>query len=145
MTSHNFSSRQAAQNWIHTFKAELTRPCVVLLSGDVGAGKTQFVRWFLEELGVPQVASPTFAIHHQYNHVAGPIDHIDLYRITGDADLEATGFWDLLDNMQALLFVEWADRLPREIWPKGWKQIDLNLRKVGMDEARSLEVEIRKP
>jgi tRNA threonylcarbamoyladenosine biosynthesis protein TsaE len=85
---------------------------VVALVGDLGAGKTQLVRGACRGAGVPEreVASPTFAIVSTY---AGrlPIHHADLYRISGEDELYATGFQDLLGGEGAAL-VEWADRVP---------------------------------
>lgn len=141
MASVPFSSREAARNWVRSFLPQLTRPCVVLLSGELGAGKTQFVRWFLEDLGAQDVASPTFAIHHEYETASGAIDHVDLYRVQSDADLEASGFWDLFAQEQGLVFVEWADRLPDDVWPSHWRRIHLQLSK-GDGEARNLQMRV---
>src|SRR4051794_6452963 len=105
MSDVHFKNRQEAQNWAKTFVSQLKRPCAVLLAGEMGAGKTQFVRWFLEELGTSDVASPTFAIHNEYQTKTGIVDHVDLYRVQSDADLEAAGFWDLFLQEQGLVFV----------------------------------------
>ena len=122
-------SKDEARAWAKSFVKEFHRPCVVMLSGTLGAGKTQFVRWFLEELGVKNATSPTFAIHQEHESPSGSIDHVDLYRLENDADLESTGFWDLLRNPQALLLVEWADRLPDDVWPKTWTRLKIHLDK----------------
>jgi tRNA threonylcarbamoyladenosine biosynthesis protein TsaE len=129
----------AARAWVHQYAAKLQRPCVVLLSGELGAGKTQFVRWFLEALGAVDVASPTFAIHHEYETPGGLIDHVDLYRVSNDADLEASGFWDLFSAPAGLVFVEWSDRLPSDVWPVGWQKVRLHL-KLREGEAREVRV-----
>lgn len=145
MSTHVLQSKEDTRRWIKSFVAELKRPCAVLLSGPLGAGKTQFVRWFLEELGVRDTASPTFAIHHRYTSAVGAVDHVDLYRIQGDADLEASGFWDLFAQDDGLVFVEWADRLPESAWPGGWRRIHIALAKPGAGEAREMSIEIRTP
>ncbi|HZH02331.1 MAG TPA: tRNA (adenosine(37)-N6)-threonylcarbamoyltransferase complex ATPase subunit type 1 TsaE [Myxococcaceae bacterium] len=81
------------------------------LVGDLGAGKTQFVRGVAEGAGVPraEVSSPTFAIVQPY---AGrlTLHHADLYRLETADELYATGYFDLLDGDGALL-VEWVDRI----------------------------------
>lgn len=142
----HFKSKQEAQDWAFAFVAQMDRPCVVMLDGNLGAGKTQMVRWFCEALGVREAASPTFAIHNEYPSQGGNIDHVDLYRVKSDADLEATGFWDLLKAENALIFVEWASRLPAEVWPTHWMQIQLQLEKpAGSEEVRILNLEIKKP
>ncbi len=138
MSQHLFQSKAELERWIKSFASSLERPCVVLLEGHLGAGKTQCVRWMCEALGALEVASPTFAVHHQYSAVGGEMDHVDLYRVKDDAELENSGFWDLLAKPKALLFVEWADRLPLEVFPESWTRVSLNLKKVGQDEAREL-------
>src|SRR6478609_338527 len=60
---------------------------VVLVSGDLGAGKTTFVRGALRALGVTEpVTSPTFVIGQRYDGAAGPVAHLDLYRLHGLGD-----------------------------------------------------------
>jgi tRNA threonylcarbamoyladenosine biosynthesis protein TsaE len=145
MSTHVFQSREDTKKWIKSFVAELRRPCVVLLSGPLGAGKTQFVRWLLEELGVQDTASPTFAIHHRYLSRSGDVDHVDLYRVKSDEDLEASGFWDLFTQASGLVFVEWADRLPDSVWPKTWRKIRIALKKAELGESRELSLEIKQP
>jgi len=106
----------------------------------MGAGKTQIVRWFLTQLGVTEVASPTFAVHHQYASPGGPVDHVDLYRVESDEDLESTGFWDLIREPQTLVFVEWADRLPEDAWPLDQNIMRIHIQKLPpSDEARQIE------
>jgi len=84
---------------------------VVALVGDLGAGKTQFVRGLCRGAGVPddEVSSPTFAIVATYRGRL-PIHHADLYRIGDDDELYATGFHDLVGGPGATV-VEWADRV----------------------------------
>lgn len=140
------NTREELRQWVSAQASMLQRPCVVLLNGNVGAGKTQVVRWFCEALGAVDVASPTFAIHHEYNAPAGKIDHVDLYRVTSDSDLEASGFWDLLSSPQALLFVEWSARLPEDVWPPTWMALSIDLQKDSeSDAARVLNWRVKRP
>lgn len=137
MQTLEWTSKAEAQAWVKSFVGELKRPCVILLSGDLGAGKTQIVKWFLLNLGVNDVASPTFAIHQEYQAKGGVIDHVDLYRLKSDADLESSGFWDLLTQPQGLLFVEWSDRLPENVWPEKWRKVFLALETTGLESRRA--------
>lgn len=139
-----FTNAAQTEAWVRAFARGLTRPSVVLLSGDLGAGKTQFSRWIGAELGTSEVASPTFAIHHEYQTPGGLLDHVDLYRLKDEAELEGVGFWDLLANEQGLLLVEWADRLPNDVWPTAWTRHELRVFK-GEGEARRVELATTPP
>ncbi len=83
------------------------------LIGDLGAGKTHFVRGVAEGVGVErsQVASPTFAIVYPYEGGRIRLYHADLYRLADYDELYATGFMDLLGGDGAVL-VEWLDKVP---------------------------------
>ena len=133
-----FDSSEATERWARELAREIKRPTVVLLSGGLGAGKTQITRWCLDELGVTEVSSPTFAIHHRYDAPTGAVDHLDLYRIENDADLESVGFWDLFTRADGLVFVEWADRLPTDVWPTAWTRefIDIRVVETGREIKR---------
>ncbi len=136
-----FSTSAQTQAWAEKFVAQLQRPCVVLLDGDVGAGKTQLVRWFCGALGVRGAMSPTFSIHQRYSGQGGAIDHADFYRLKDLADLESSGFWDLLLEPKGLLFVEWADRVKPDAWPRHWLRVHIQLFK-GTDGEESRRVQL---
>jgi tRNA threonylcarbamoyladenosine biosynthesis protein TsaE len=91
----------------------LSRGSVVLLYGDLGAGKTAFVRGLAEGLGIPpaEVSSPTFTILQEYRGGRLPLFHADLYRLNDPREVDDLG----LDEIAAdgVLAIEWADRLPR--------------------------------
>ena len=91
--------------------AALLRPGdVVLVSGDLGAGKTTFVRGALRALGVTEpVTSPTFVIGILYDGAAGPLAHIDLYRLAG-LEHEDPGLLDPYFGPDTVTFVEWPER-----------------------------------
>ena len=86
---------------------------VLALSGDLGAGKTIFVQGLARGLDVPEswpITSPTYTLVNAYPGRI-PLMHADLYRLSGPADFEDIGGYDL-EAENAILAVEWADRLP---------------------------------
>ena len=85
---------------------------IVLLEGDLGAGKTALARAIIRTLaGDPRldVPSPTFALVQPYDTPAGPVLHADLYRLGDPREVDELG---LLDNPAAIVLVEWAARAP---------------------------------
>ena len=88
---------------------------VVLLHGDLGAGKTVFVKGLAEGLGLDPdaVTSPTFALVHEYTGGRLPLVHLDLYRLDR-IELDDVGF-DPVQADAGVLVVEWAERLARPI------------------------------
>ncbi|MGI6265437.1 MAG: tRNA (adenosine(37)-N6)-threonylcarbamoyltransferase complex ATPase subunit type 1 TsaE [Acutalibacteraceae bacterium] len=83
---------------------------VVALFGDLGMGKTAFVRGMARGRGLDaEVSSPTFALVHEYGGTP-PLVHFDMYRVSGWEDLYSTGFFDYLDQ-GAVLAVEWSERI----------------------------------
>jgi tRNA threonylcarbamoyladenosine biosynthesis protein TsaE len=89
--------------------ASLTPGTVLLLEGELGAGKTAFVRGLADGLGVAEdeVSSPTFTLVQQY-HGRMPLIHADLYRITA-AEIDDLGLDEL--GQDGVLAIEWADKL----------------------------------
>ena len=81
----------------------------VALGGGLGAGKTRLVRGVAEGAGAEAATSPTFALVHVYRGGRVLLQHLDLYRLSGPADLFALGFDDLLAEPAATL-CEWPER-----------------------------------
>jgi tRNA threonylcarbamoyladenosine biosynthesis protein TsaE len=87
-----------------------------LRAGDIGAGKTTFVRGLLAALGHSgEVPSPTFAIVQPYDELRLPVWHADLYRIEGPGDLDELGLESILD--EGALVVEWPGRAGETAFP----------------------------
>lgn len=90
---------------------------VVTLSGQLGTGKTSFVRYLLAELGHEgEVQSPSFGIVLPYDHMMLAVWHADLYRIDDPAELDEIGLDSIGD--EAVLLVEWPERAGPNAWPE---------------------------
>jgi tRNA threonylcarbamoyladenosine biosynthesis protein TsaE len=132
-TSSEEETRQVAQ----TLAPALEQGTILLLSGDLGSGKTAFVRGLAEGLGIPAdaVTSPTFTLVHEYRGGRLPLVHVDLYRLDR-ADLDEIGLdSDLAEG--GVVAVEWAERLQRV--PQGAIRISIadaggDTRAIAIDE-----------
>lgn len=113
--------------------ASFTGGEVVLLEGELGAGKTVFVRGLARGLAVDpgEVTSPTFVLLTSYPGRL-TLHHADLYRLTGDGDDLELGL-DELPGPRGVLAIEWADRLSAEPWPRPWR---VTLEHAGGDTRR---------
>jgi tRNA threonylcarbamoyladenosine biosynthesis protein TsaE len=97
--------------------ARLPPGSTVALSGELGAGKTHFVRGLVSGWGGEEDAtSPTFTLVHEYTTPRGPVFHLDLYRAESTEELWASAH-DELENPDGLVVVEWADRFPALLPP----------------------------
>jgi tRNA threonylcarbamoyladenosine biosynthesis protein TsaE len=118
--------------------AELSPPLIVLLRGDLGAGKTTLVKGIAEGFGAvtaDQVTSPTFTLIHEYRSPRAVLYHIDLYRIDTDRELETLGLDDLLAP-DSILLIEWGEKFPRI--QREW-DIQIRLERVG-ESGRKVEL-----
>jgi tRNA threonylcarbamoyladenosine biosynthesis protein TsaE len=91
---------------------ELPRKAVVLLIGNLGAGKTTLAKGIISGLGAgsPQdVTSPTFTLIHEYG--GGRVYHVDLYRLDTPAQVATLGLEEIFDR-EALVLIEWGERFP---------------------------------
>ena len=93
----------------------LTPPKLVLLRGDLGAGKTTLVKGIAAAFGAAaeeDVTSPTFTLVHEYRGPRANLYHIDLYRIETPRELETLGLEDLRSE-NSILLIEWGEKFPR--------------------------------
>ncbi|HEV3408819.1 MAG TPA: tRNA (adenosine(37)-N6)-threonylcarbamoyltransferase complex ATPase subunit type 1 TsaE [Chthoniobacterales bacterium] len=110
-----------------TFAAEASVGDVFGLTGDLGAGKTQFVKGFVAAIGsTAEVTSPTFTIIHEYPGGRCPVYHFDFYRLDSADAVLRLGFDDYIDA-DGICIVEWADRFP-ELFPERTRWISLVVR-----------------
>src|SRR5436305_12825155 len=95
--------------------SRLEPPKIVVLRGDLGAGKTTLVKGIAEGFHAAShenVTSPTFTLIHEYRGPAATLYHIDLYRIDTQRELETLGLDDLR-NENSVLLIEWGEKFPR--------------------------------
>ena len=109
----------------------------VALYGELGAGKTQFVRGVVRGLNGPaqSVSSPTFVLLNVYPGGRLTVYHLDAYRVSGAEDFETIGFAELLEQ-GGIVIVEWADRV-NQLIPAN--HIEVRLQSLGAT-TRSIEI-----
>jgi tRNA threonylcarbamoyl adenosine modification protein YjeE len=100
--------------------ASLARRCAdggwIGLVGDLGAGKTTLVQGLVSELDESaEASSPTYTLLNEY-HTDPPVWHFDLYRLESVDELETIAYWDYAEDDDAIVIVEWVDRI-RAAWP----------------------------
>ena len=107
------------------FSLNLKTGDVIVLNGELGAGKTFFIKRTSEVLGINNVNSPTFALVNEYTGKF-KIYHFDFYRINEIKELYDIGFDDYLNDDEAVVFIEWGNLFP-EILPKKRIEIVINV------------------
>lgn len=120
-----------------TLKSTLSPPKVVLLRGDLGAGKTTLVKGIAEAFQAAReedVTSPTFTLVHEYRGPDATLYHIDLYRVDTPRQLETLGLDDLIaDN--SILLIEWGEKFERF---RRDRDVEIALERVGESARRVL-------
>jgi tRNA threonylcarbamoyladenosine biosynthesis protein TsaE len=120
--------------------ALLTPPKLVLLRGDLGAGKTTLVKGIAEAFHAASqedVTSPTFTLVHEYRGPQANLYHIDLYRVDTPRQLETLGLDDLLSE-NSILLIEWGEKFPRFVHTR---DVEISLERVSESE-RSIRVDM---
>lgn len=113
------------------------RPCVILLIGSMGAGKTTMAKGIAAGAGAAgedEVSSPTFPLIHEYGDPVS-VYHIDLYRLDTVEEVERIGLDEIMES-PALVVLEWAERFPT-ILPS--RRVEIRIESDG-GEGRSIEV-----
>ncbi len=118
-----------------TLAAELTPPLLILLRGDLGAGKTTLVKGIAEgyeAASADDVTSPTFTLVHEYRGTRAALYHIDLYRVDTERELETLGLDDLV-GPTSILLIEWGEKFPRFVRERN---VEIVLERVSENERR---------
>jgi len=132
------SSAEETTNWGRQLAARLHAPVVLLLTGELGSGKTTLTKGIVAGLGAAtedDVTSPTFTLVHVYGdgqQASARVYHADLYRIKNFTDFETLGLEDVFDR-PAVLILEWAERFPL---PSPWPQVRVRLEHLEGDRRR---------
>jgi len=117
------------RNWIKdNLIKQFQSKQVLLLEGPMGVGKTELVKNLVDLMGgTKEVCSPTFALHNTYHLSEFEIDHIDLFRLESESDLESMGFWDLFEKERGLIIIEWSDLMDSSFFPMSWSRLLVTL------------------
>jgi tRNA threonylcarbamoyladenosine biosynthesis protein TsaE len=123
--------------WGREFASRLKAPLMILLSGDLGSGKTTLTKGIVGGLGAApeeEVTSPTFTLLHVYGgeNAEQKVFHGDLYRIEKFHDFETLGMEDIFAK-PAIIILEWSERFPL---PSPWPEIRIRLEHAGGDSRR---------
>jgi tRNA threonylcarbamoyladenosine biosynthesis protein TsaE len=131
-------SAEETVRWGREFAAHLHAPLLVLLTGELGSGKTTLTKGIVAGLGAASeddVTSPTFTLVHVYGGsqpAATKVYHGDLYRIESFQDFETLGLEDVFAR-PAVVILEWSEKFPLE---SSWPQCRLKLEHAGGDKRR---------
>jgi tRNA threonylcarbamoyladenosine biosynthesis protein TsaE len=129
-------SSEETTSWGRELAKKLTAPVVVLLTGDLGSGKTTLTKGIVAGLGAAaedEVTSPTFTLVHVYGKAA-KVYHADLYRIESFHDFETLGLEDVFAK-PAIVILEWSERFPLQL---PWPEVRIRLEHCGGDSRRIL-------
>jgi tRNA threonylcarbamoyladenosine biosynthesis protein TsaE len=122
-----------------TLKELLAPPRLVLLRGDLGAGKTTLVKGIaagFEAAEEVDVTSPTFTLVHEYRGPRANLYHIDLYRIDTQRELQTLGLEDLRSEENSVLLIEWGEKFPRLVRER---DVEISLEREG-ESARRITI-----
>ena len=133
MSSNIFisNSEQDTHNFAHSLAKKLIKsnqPQIITLAGDLGAGKTTFVRGFVSAFqsqnnGNIRVKSPTYAYAHTYD-TNPPVNHLDLYRLSNSQEAYELGLLEYLEISSGFSIIEWPEKIVSEL-PKDAIQIQI--------------------
>lgn len=121
------------------FAKKITGGDTILLYGDLGAGKTNFVKGLAQGLGITKrIISPTFVVVRTYSMPdEKQFYHIDLYRLENNTDLQNAGIFEVLESGNAIVAIEWAEKLAEHVPQKRWEVHMTPLE----DEKREITIE----
>lgn len=139
-TSSPAETEAAGARLAKEMREDVTLPPFVALYGDLGVGKTAFVRGFASVIA-PQslVRSPTFALVNEYRAKPRSLFHFDMYRIEDEDDLYSIGFYDYLDR-NGICLVEWSEKIPYAL-PEDYLRVTIEKDDADTPDSRRITVE----
>ena len=114
----------------YEFAENFSSGMIVILNGDLGAGKTYFIKKLLEKFNINNANSPTFAIVNEYNGDK-KFYHFDFYRINNVRELIDIGTEDYFSDLESISLIEWGNMFP-EILPEN--RIEINITILNINE-----------
>jgi tRNA threonylcarbamoyladenosine biosynthesis protein TsaE len=143
MSTQEFTTQSADETIAlgRTLAKALAPPKLVLLRGELGAGKTTLVKGIAEAFHAASeedVTSPTFTLVHEYHGPAVNLYHIDLYRVDTARELETLGLDDLVAE-NSILLIEWGEKFPRL---QRDRDVEIALERVG-ESGRRIQLTTR--
>ncbi len=115
-------------------------PPFIALYGDLGVGKTAFVRGFASVIAPGAlVRSPTFALVNEYPAKPRALFHFDMYRIESEDDLESIGFYDYADR-RGICLVEWSENIPYAL-PSDYLRVEIQKSDPSNTDLRTITIE----
>ncbi len=115
-------------------------PPFVALYGDLGVGKTAFVRGFTSQIApLSRVKSPTFALVNEYKGQGLSVFHFDMYRISDEDELYSIGFFDYLDR-NGICLTEWSENITESL-PDRYVRVEISKNSYENTDSRSISIE----
>ena len=133
-----YKCEQDTINFAENFAKELNKKDIIVLSGDLGSGKTKFVQGILKHFGLEnEISSPTFTIVNEYNTSTCPIYHFDVYRLADIDEFYAMGGEEYFEN--GICLIEWGEII-KDALPSNYIKITFS-KKDDNDDYRELNIE----
>ena len=120
--------------------SDASLPKYIAFCGDLGVGKTVFIRGFITALSPEaNIKSPTYSIVHEYHGGATAIYHFDMYRITDDDDLYSIGYYEYIEK-DAFCLVEWSENIEYAL-PDTYIRVTISKTSVDTPDERAIIAE----
>ncbi len=139
-TANVCETEQAGADLARALISDASLPPFIALYGDLGVGKTAFIRGFVSEISpAATVRSPTFALVNEYRARPRSVFHFDMYRIEDEDDLYSIGFYDYLDRC-GICLVEWSEKIPYAL-PDDYIRVTIEKNDPDAPNSRSICIE----